>query len=103
MIGTGMTKIVIFSIIAGILISGCSSVVDVSKNNFETNYICDGKETTKQYYFVNRFNRAPSEIEKNKELLAAIQELNEQLQVELTNCQIILAKDIPTHLTLGAN
>lgn len=98
-----MKNIVIFSLITGILISGCSSVVDVSNSNFETNYACDEKDKTEQYYFVNRFNRAPSEIEKNRELLAAIQELNEQLQIELINCQIILVKDIPTHLTLGSN
>ncbi len=98
-----MKKFVTLPLITGILISGCSSVVDVRNNNLETNYACDSKQTAKKYYFVNRFNRAPSEQEKNKEMLAAIQELNEQLEVELVNCQMILAKDLPNNLILGTD
>ncbi len=95
-----MKKFITLPLITGTLISACSSVVDIRNNKFETNYVCDGKDKTAQHYFINRFNREPTEKERNREMLAAMQEFNNQLQMELSNCRTILAKDLPSDLHL---
>ena len=82
-----------------LIISGCASTV-VSKRKFETNYICDNKDKTQNYYFVNRFNRKPTEKEEYREMIAAQQELNEELLLGLINCRAILFKDLPADLFL---
>jgi len=93
-----MKNIVVLPLFISLLFSGCSSVtadLNIDTTEYITHFRCFNKDKTKEHYLVNQFPRKPTAEEKRCEIVLVKHRIEQQLQIELIDCQTILAKDVP--------
>nr|ALK44368.1 hypothetical protein [Colwellia sp. C1] len=96
-----MKNIIVLPLFTSLLFSGCSSVTEdlnIDTTEYITHFRCYNKEKTTEHYLVNQFNQKPSIEDKRCEMVLTKRRIEKQLKIELFNCQMIPAKDVPDDL-----